>query len=393
MFQIIENWEKRKVIDSISIEGLVDRVRNPTTDFLQKVEEIRKYPRKSKEYEKIKKTLPCFTTAFNFNGYISNKNLGKATGYLYLDVDNVDEIKLDHPSVVFYCKSISGKGYSIIVGVKGITPENIKEATRAVAQELDIELDEGAISKDRLTILSYDINSYYNPQHTYLYYSNNEVSCTPNGDITSINIISNDYKGYKIRKNNLPDILENVDFNGELFKKFEDGKIGYTTLTTPFNEVKDGYRNSTMNTICYLMKGLNPHLDKETTFSYLQSINSARFSPPLSDIEISSIINSIFRIDKITLYPNTFRTYLYNPDYSLTTKEKRSVTMKDIHKQRKDKTLQEIEDCIGDWDFSVGKITHRKLVEESKKNKKTIARYYPQLKQKINILNLSKSNK
>jgi len=393
MFQIIENWEKRKVIDSISIEGLVERVRNPSKDFLEKVEEIRKYPRKSKQYENIKKTLPCFTTAFNFNGYISNKNLGKATGYLYLDIDNVDEIKLDHPSVVFYCKSISGKGYSIIVGVKGVTPENIKEATRAVAQELDIELDEGAISKDRLTILSYDVNSYYNPDHTYLYYSNNEVNCTPNSNITLLTYISNDYKGYKIRKNNLSDITEKIDFKGELFKKFEGDKVGYTTLTTPFNEVKEGKRNCTMNTICYLMKGLNTDLDKQSTLSYLQSINSAKFFPPLEDNELQAIIDSIFKIESIVLYPNTFRTYLYNPDYSLTTKEKRSLTMKAIHKERRDKTSSEIEACIDAWDFSLGKITHRKLVTISKKNKKTIARYYPQLKQKINILNLSQSNK
>ena len=172
MFQVIENWQKRKIIDSVSIDSLVSMVRNPSNEYLKKVSEIRKYPRKSKEYDNIKKTLPCFTTAFNFRGYISNKNIGKSTGYLYLDIDDSDNIDLEHPSIVFYCKSISNKGYSVIVGVIGVTPDNIQKVTRSVAQELDIKLDEDAISKDRLTVISYDINAYYNPEHTYFLYEN-----------------------------------------------------------------------------------------------------------------------------------------------------------------------------------------------------------------------------
>ena len=102
MVQIIENWSKRKIIDSVSMESLVSMVRNPSQEYLNKVSEIRSFPRKSKEYDNIKKTLPCFTTAFNFRGYISNKNIGKSTGYLYLDVDEVENINLEHPSIVLH---------------------------------------------------------------------------------------------------------------------------------------------------------------------------------------------------------------------------------------------------------------------------------------------------
>lgn len=91
-----------------------------SNEYLKKVSEIRKYPRKSKEYDNIKKTLPCFTTAFNFRGYISNKNIGKSTGYLYLDIDDSDNIDLEHPSIVFYCKSISNKVIVLLLELLGL---------------------------------------------------------------------------------------------------------------------------------------------------------------------------------------------------------------------------------------------------------------------------------
>jgi hypothetical protein len=388
MFQVIENWSKRKVIDSISVDTLVSMVRNPSKDYLDKVSEIRKYPRKSKEYDEIKKTLPCFTTAFNFRGYISNKNVGKSTGYLYLDIDDVDSINLEHPSIVFYCKSISNKGYSIIVGVIGVTPDNIQNVTRSVAQELDIKLDEAAISKDRLTIISYDINAYYNPEHTYFLYEKGILKNPHYNTIHNI-YISNDCSGGKIRKDNFDDVIKNIDFNGELLKDFGSEKIGYIKLITPFKEITDGHRNTTMNKICYIMKGLNPDTNKDVVYSYLQSINIAKFSPPLMDSEINNIIDSVFRIENIELYPNTFRRFIYNPDYNLSTKDKRGQNIKILNNDRKESTKKDIEYFIDSWDFrNIGKITQTKLIAISGKNKKTIEKYYPEFKAKIIKLNL-----
>lgn len=391
MVQIIENWSKRKIIDSISMESLVSMVRNPSKEYLNKVSEIRSFKRKSKEYDAIKETLPCFTTAFTFRGYISNKNIGKSTGYLYLDIDEVENINLDHPSVVFYCKSISNKGYSIIVGVIGVTPDNIKDITRSVAQELDIKLDEDAISKDRLTIISYDINAYYNPEHTYFLYENGILKNPHHNNIHNI-YISKDCNGGKIRKDNFDDIIKNINFNGELLKDFKENKIGYTKLITPFKEVTDGSRNTTMNKICFIMKGLNPEIDKNTTNQYLQSINIAKFTPPLSEIEINNIIDSIFRIEKIELYPNEFRRFVYNPDYDLSSTEKRVQNMKILNKDRADKTKMEIAFFIDNWNYKeFGKITQSKLIKVSKKNKKTIEKYYSEFKEKITQINLHNS--
>jgi hypothetical protein len=388
MFQIVENWEKRKIIESLTLDSLIERIRNPSSDFLNKVSEIRNLPRKSKEYDDIKRTLPCFTTAFNFRGYISNKNIGSPTGYLYLDIDNVDNINLDHPSVVFYCKSISNKGFSIIVGVIGVTSENVSKITQSVAQELDIKLDTDAISKDRLTVISYDKEAYYNPEHTYFLYESGVLK-NPHYNTKHYNIISNDCNGGKIIKDNFWEVTKDIDFNGELYKDYGKEKLGYIKLMTPFKDVEDGHRNTTMNKICYFIKGLNPQVEKNIIYSYLEAINIAKFKPKLREDEIRSILDSVFRIENIKLYPNEFRRFIYNPDYELTTTQRRQENMKAIGKDKVDKTKSELLYFINNWDFTkLGKITQLKLTTISCKNKKTIEKYYPLYKEKIKDLNL-----
>src|SRR5690606_29434466 len=85
------------------------------------------------------------------------------TGYLYIDVDGCLDIDLYSPYISAYWKSLSGTGYSIVVAVKGLTKKNYKEATLEVSEVLDLPIDKGAISIDRLTCISYDPDAYYNP--------------------------------------------------------------------------------------------------------------------------------------------------------------------------------------------------------------------------------------
>lgn len=388
MFPIIANWKNRKVLSSVSVDELYNRVVNPSEEYKYLINELRSNERKSEKYNSIKEELPCFSAAFKFNGYINKGNATIPTGYIYIDIDDEDNIDLNHPSVAFYCKSVSGKGYSVLVGVIGVTKDTIKQVTLSVAKELDLKLDLDAVSTDRLTVISYDINAYYNPEHTYFLYENGILKNPHYNTIHNI-YISNEYNGGKIRKNNLDEIIAKTDFNGEL--KIDYGKNGlqYTELITPFKDVEEGHRNSTMNTICYLIKGLNPNIDKPVIKSYLESINISKFKPALSDKEINSIIDSIFRIEKIELKPNRYRRFLYNPDYNLSTSEKRRENLISIRNDRVEKTLTDLELFIENWDYKLnGKITQKSLSNVSGKNIKTIEKYYNKFKDKIKDKNL-----
>lgn len=392
MIQIIQNWEKRKVIGSISIDELMDRVVNPEYNQKLLIETARKFERKSEEQNKIKEKLPCFTSAFSFKGYINKNNVSLPTGYLYLDVDNVDNIELDHPSVVFYCKSFSGKGYTVIVGVIGVTTKNIRELTIKIGAELNIKVDEAAISIDRLTIISYDINAYHNSEHTYFLFVENELK-NPHYNSISYTYISNEYNGGKIRFDNFLEECSKIDFNGELLKDFGDNKLACFKIKFPFNTVTEGSRSTTLNYLCYYIKALNPLIDKNKMEAILNSVNINRFSPKLNEKDIVNTINSVFRIENFNVEPNIFRRFIYNPDYVLTTKEKRQNNIKIIHSDNSKKTLQIINSKIDNWDFlKNGKITQKTLALESGKNIKTIEKYYKEFKDKINSKNIAYKN-
>lgn len=388
MFQIIANWQNRKVINSVSVDELYNRVVNPTEDYKLLINELRSNERKSEKYNAIKEGLPCFSAAFKFNGYINKGNATVPTGYIYIDIDNEDTIDLQHPSVAFYCKSVSGKGYSVIVGVIGVTKETIKHITVSVAQELDLKLDLEAVSTDRLTVISYDVNAYYNPEHTYFLYENGILK-NPHFNTKQYIYISSEYNGGKIRKNNLDEIILKTDFNGEIKKDFGKNGLAYIELTTPFKDVEDGNRNTTMNTICYVMRGLNPNIDKSVVKSYLESINVAKFKPVLTDKELEAIVDSVFRIQNIELKPNKFRRFLYNPDYNLNTSEKRRENLISIRQDRVEKTIDDLNKIIENWNINNdGKLTQKSLSKISGKNIKTIEKYYFKFKDKIKRKNL-----
>lgn len=386
MFQIVNNWSNRRVEKEVSLEELHNFVKNPNKEHIQKVLKLRSLERGSEEFNKIKASLPCYSVAFNFRGYINKSNATTPTGYLYIDVDNVDTLNLEHSSIAFYCKSVSGKGYSIIVGVKGVTKDNIKQATIQVAQELDIQLDLRAISTDRLTVISYDINSEYNPNHTFIEINNDSIY-PHTSNYTNNKYIVTDSSGGKLKTNNIDDICRTIDFDGELLKDFKDDKIGIVNLKTPYKTVEEGSRNSVLNSLCYTLRGLNMDAPKEIIYKYLQSVNINKFRPQLTEEEVLAVVDSVYRLERIDLKPNEFRRFLYNPDYNLTTTEKRSNSLKQINKVKSEKVFAELENIIDNWDVSLGKITQTKLAEVSKKNIKTVEKHYKNLKEKVKNFN------
>ena len=372
---------------------LFDRVVNPEYNQKILIETARQYERKSKEQDEIKAIMPCFTSAFQFNGYINNKNATVPTGYLYIDVDNVESIELDHPSVVFYCKSFSGKGYTIIVGVVGVTKENIKAVTLQVASELDIKVDEAAISIDRLTVVSYDLGAYYNANHTYFLFIDSKLNNPHYNNISNITYC-NEYNGGETRFDNISDFIDNIDFEGEVMKDFGKDKIEYFKISFPFKDVEVGWRNKTLNYICYYLKALNPQISKNECFSLLNSVNVNKLKPPLEDNDLNEIIDSVFRITEFKIKPNSKRRFIYNPDYKLTTTEKRRINIYRIHECNRNNTLESLNQFIDSWDFILrGKITQHSLSDCSGHNIKTIEKHYKSLKTKIKDKNLAYKNK
>src|SRR5699024_978387 len=150
---IINSITNRQISSNITLEGLVDFIKNPNSPHVPFINSARSFGKGSVAYDSIKKNnIPCAILNFNHSkGYVKGNTVSKPTGYLYIDVDNSLDVDLSSDHISAYWKSLSGTGYSIVVAVKGLTKSNYKSATIEVSDLLDLPLDKGAISIDRVT--------------------------------------------------------------------------------------------------------------------------------------------------------------------------------------------------------------------------------------------------
>src|SRR5699024_1518799 len=123
--------------------------------------------------------------------------------------------------------------------------------------------------------------------------------------------------------------------------------------------------------------------------AYINGINKKAFKPMLSKVELNSIIESAFKEKNPKLLMNRTRRFLYNPDYDLTTRDKRSIAIKELNRVRVGNTDMKIRSVLECWDFSKnGKITLKKIANIAGISIPTVNRRGKQLKEIIKEKNL-----
>ena len=216
MFNKIKNITNKKIIDNFSdLKALVGYIQSNEREEISDILKARKFGKGTQEYSNIKKyKLPCVIINFNHkDNYVKGFTVNNPTVYLYLDIDNKDSLgDLDFNYVSAYWKSLSNNGYSVVVKVKGLTTDNLKESYRHIGSMLDINYDAAAISIDRVTILSYDPNAYFSNDTEIIDLSQivgKEKST--HSDIKNIFYLDYNHNGYKIRTDNLDEVIEQSD--------------------------------------------------------------------------------------------------------------------------------------------------------------------------------------
>lgn len=337
MINKIDYCTNRAITDSFQdIREVVEFTRNPPPEHLKQVEYARTLERGSGEYKTIKiNKLPAITINFNFSGgYITGKNVAESTGYLYIDVDNLTEqdLEINTAYICAYWRSLSNTGLTLVVKVDGLTPDNFKTATQEIAKLLDIPFDKRAVSIDRLTVLSYDLNAYYNDnvevfpvaemiptQSVELVQDSltvdTEKSTQYNTIIKTISI-GYDYIGYKLRFNNLDELLKHYDIvfdeNG-LYDFGKDNKLEYSLIYVPFRKIIEGERENILKSIAYQLIALNKTADKDLILKYLYAINYGKMSPPLENSEIETTVAKIYQnLNDVEPIPNAKRRFIYD---------------------------------------------------------------------------------
>lgn len=382
------------------IEEIVNFIKNPPVEHLNLVNQARSLDKKSTEYGNIKRNkLPAVSMAFNFSkDYIKGENIDSPTGYLYLDVDGKTELDFEiNTTYVCACwRSLSNTGIALVVKVEGLTADNLKPATAEIARLLDIPYDPKAVSIDRLTVLPYDPNAYYNdktdiiPIAKLLPYDSEVIAesekSTHFNTINKVNTIGYECNGYKLRFNNLNELLQplNIQFDENGFYDLgKDNKLKYAQVFIPFRTVNTGERESILKSIAYQLIALNKNAPKYLLLKYLQIVNAKIMSPQLSSTEVNITFNKVYKKRKgIQPRLSTSRRFFY--DDTLTTTEKRKLNASQIGKDKVIKTTKELLEIMSTWDIEkYGKITIDKVTEVSGKDKKTVQKYYTNLKNQI----------
>ena len=376
-----------KVLGTVTPKQYLETIQNGDHNLetiLKARESYQNYPQ---EYSRIKtQQLPCYTLNFTFKKRRKDRNIEASTGFMYLDLDGTTDIDCTNPLIFATWLSLSGTGRGILVKVEGITPENFKYVYEDVAKELEISADKGAKKPTQLNILSYDPKLYSNlSSYTYQvkekkpHYSAITLDRDTNGTVQGENLSG-------LRFDNLDELIANVEFHDNVIHEFEE-KIKYADAFL-FGEIFDGTRNQRLLSYAYQVKALNPHIEFESLYRLLMQGNIHYCKPPYPDRRIREITEWVMNNDNPKPIINKERRLLFNPDYDLSKKEKRRLTMQWVNTKRKEKSRRKIEQAILDWDFKErGKITQKSISKVTGQNKKTVEKYYPEFKSQIQFLN------
>ncbi len=395
MFQIVSNVFNRSIITSLSLEEYINTMKNP--DFVRKsqVDLARKTYKNSELkkddplYKSIKNSLPCITFLNTFTNYVINENIVESTGFMYLDIDDIQHIDIsEYPFVVSYWKSLSNNGYGILI--KCENTNDLQKNLKELSTLFNIELDKNAVSKDRLNVLGYDTNIYFNPNYTSYVFNNNEVvSLTYINNNSSNRLQLNDTeKGVEnVRFSNLKDLIKGYEFNGEAFIDLGDEKLEYAEVFVPKN-IFDGNRNKSMFVLCSQIRGLNTWISESMLFRICSTINKDKFKPELSINELSEIVRKVYAKENPMVILNKTKRILFNPDYDLSKFDKQSMAIKQIREVEGKKNTVKIIKCVENWDFDLmGKISQSKIAKVTGFGIATVKRRSTEIKKVFDILN------
>lgn len=394
---LCQSITNRNIIRSVkNLEEYINLIKSekPQNELIMK---LRSLYRTNPEFDKIKKyQLPCAVLHFNYDRYIKQDNTLSSTGYLYFDIDEAidEEILKSNPYIAAYWKSVSGRGYGLAIRILGITRENYASVFTEVAKMLKLPIDYNAKSVDRLTVLSYDPNAYYNPKALEIKVEDLDLS-SENPPIfrniinnTQPHIVYNATENSKIRYDNLDDIIKNMNFNFvDGVCDLKDNKIPYASAFMPKN-VKKGNREKTLGLFCEQFLALNPHIPKEHFERIMKSLNIKNLEEPLGARELKSIIDKKWS-KRYYLKPfnNNQRRFIFE-DKNLPLIEKRKKIIDAANEDRREKTnekQEKIKDILENWNCQEDeKVTAKKIILKDPELKKTMV--YNFLKENPDII-------
>lgn len=374
--------KKPTVVSTLSIDNWFDQIKQ--SDYS---EQIIKARHGQLDYEATKKSLPCVTYNFLFNGYKTDANASSSTGLMYIDIDHpsFDISTIDPKKVYSYYKSFGGSGYAIIVKVLDLTLENFKASYLNITNDLGITdyIDIQAIKPSQFNVLSYDKDIFINTD-SFIYasaatppivYREREKAYTVDGRA--------EFK--QLRFDNLNEInIEDdyiVNWEGYLYIK----------CFLPIKKVKNN-RNNFLLSYCNNLVYLNPNITLKKTIQILRAVNLKACEKPVDEKHLLRVANSIHKYNQAgtlnPIYFNKLRKIVFSSSCKLTRDEKLEICRVELAEKRTQGSKDKIYDIIEGWDFKrLGSITQRKVYRHNPISKKTVEKYWNDFKTTIELIN------
>src|SRR5690606_32263745 len=189
-----------------------------------------------------------------------------------------------------------------------------------------------------------------------------------------------------------------LSFSNSEMMDFEDkdyivdwGNIKFVRCSIPYKKLGRGKRNNMLLSFANNFVYLNPNAPKKSLRTILNTVNEKGCSPKVSSSQLDRVVESVwkYKLDG-SLKPiyDKNRSIIFKKDSDLTVEEKQKIVGKEIKKYWKGKSIDKIRDIINNWDFNkLGKISGQKIYKNFPISKKTVEKYYSEVKSDIKFLN------
>jgi hypothetical protein len=306
------------------------------------------------------------------------KNYEMGSGYIYLDIDNLNnplkykkEFILKYKEVVsMVCLSSGGSGLSVLVKINHLITS--KHEYKCIIDFLksqhfrDVEFDSGSDKLSQMWFVSYDPNVFVNRE--VCIDVSEGLKCVNQGIIQRV--VGNNTLFYALEKEIM--YLSISDINSNLITRTKyTNKKDIDIETIPWNDIKiprvikDGSKRRIYTRLIHSLFHLNPEVEPKWVLGYIYNVNRNCADPKMSYRDLLSLFNMQYGYIKSDNYEYQnfrYKSLHINPDLNLTGGQKSLVANKVNGCIRKNKTKSKIAAAINQFsnkeqDYSVSSIS------------------------------------
>ena len=382
MFSLYEGKINNKIPSkTIDFNTLITIVK--TNPYKRDYKVIRTHKKGDIQYNQGKKELVrchpnCVLKYNSISGPDFEKNYEIGSGYIYLDIDNLNnpiefkkEFILKYKEVVsMVCLSSGGNGLSVLVKINHLITS--KHEYKCIIDFLksqyfrDVEFDSGSDKLSQMWFISHDPNVFVNTE--VCIDVTEGLKCVDQGIIHRV--VSNNTLFYALEKEIM--YLSIADINSNLITRTKyNNKKDIDIETVPWTDIKiprvikDGNKRRIYTRLIHSLFHLNPEVEPKYVLGYIYNVNRNCADPKMSYRDLLSLFNMQYGYIKSDHYKYQnfrYKTIHISPDAKLTSSQKSIIANKINGCIRQNKTKSVIAAAINqlindEKDYSVSSIS------------------------------------